>query len=66
MKKLSDAKFSKEVFSFDTTKKDLYVKIGSNKTGTYICYSLTKQQMTVEQANTVIYPIYDIKGLKAF
>jgi hypothetical protein len=66
MKTLKDAKFSKEVFTFSVTNADQYVKIGSFKAGYYVCYNLTKQQISNEQSNTIIYPVYDVKGLKVY
>lgn len=65
MKTLCDVTINKELFSFNNYGDD-FVKLGSVREGFYICLNLTTQQITEEQANTMVCPIINITGLKAY
>lgn len=64
-KTLNDVKASREIFMFNNYA-DQYVKLGSLREGFYVCLNLNTQRISEEQANTKVYPVINIQGLKAY
>lgn len=65
MKTISQVVANKELFYLNNDSHQ-FVKLGSVREGFYICLNLTTQQITEEQSNTVVCPIINIAGLKAY